>query len=407
VQVNIDPRVYNESFYPYLDDQTETQIFFGGARSGKSVFLAMRVLEDLLKGGRNYLILRNVGKDCRYTFNEIKDLIYLWGLNDLFKITQAPLVITCGNGFQALFRGLDDVQKVKSIKPDHGIITDIWVEEATETQYHDIKELEKRLGGLSEKNKRIIMSFNPIIKAHWIYEQYFDGRFNDEDRLYTDDKLVIHHSTYKDNRFLTQQDRDRIENETDEYYYAVYALGHWGVLGNVIFTNWKVEDLSDIRDQMGTYRNGLDFGFTNDPTALARFAIRDKKLYITHGFYEYGLTNPDIADMLRPVIGSEYVYCDSAEPKSIEELRYHGINAEAADKPKGSVNHGIQLLKQYEIIIDKGLQFAINEFQTYQWKKNRDGISMNVPVDRNNHFIDALRYGMCDLLESGIRVCLI
>ncbi|GAG51298.1 unnamed protein product, partial [marine sediment metagenome] len=175
------------------------------------------------------------------------------------------------------------------------------------------------------------------------------------------------------------------------------TLGNWGILGDLIFTNWKIEDLSGIRNTFGTYYNGLDFGFSNDPSAAGRQAIKGKKLYILQELiYEKGLTNDAIAGKLKPAIGKEYIRCDSAEPKSIAELRGYGIEALPAKKGQGSVNFGIQYVKQFEIIIDRKCQNAINEIQTYQWKKDKDGNVINVPVDRDNHFMDEIRYALND-----------
>ena len=397
IKIDIDKRCFNEVYLPYLDDQTRNQIFYGGSSSGKSRFLAQRLVYDLLGGIRNYLVVRNTANTHRITtFPEIKNVISDWDLERLFVIRKSDLTITCSgaNNRQAIFVGLDDVEKIKGAKPDNdGIITDIWVEEATETNYDDNQNLKKRLRGLSKVKKRISRSFNPIMRSHWICKEYFQD-FSDSDTLLRDGNLSILKTTYKDNRFLASDDIEDLEDETDEYYYNVYTLGNWGVLGHVIFTNWHTEDLTGLRDSFAAYNNGLDWGFTNDPSALARCAIKEGKLYITQGFYEYGLTNPMIADLVRPIIGREPLRCGSDEPKSTHELRSLGINAMSARTGKGSVNHGIQFIKQHEVIIDRQMQYAVNEFQLYQYQVNKDGEILNVPIDKNNHFIDGLRYGV-------------
>ena len=407
--IDIDPRNYNDVYYPYLHDNTRTQIFFGGSSSGKSVFLAERCVGDVLEGGRNYLILRNVANTLRTSvFNEVSKVIRDWGVSQLFRTNKNEMTITCVNGYQIIFKGLDDAEKLKSVTPEKGIITDAWVEEATETNYDDIKQLNKRLRGWSPKPKRLTLSFNPIMRNHWIFKEYFGGWVEGE-KLYKDPGLLILKTTHVDNAFLTREDHEELENEKDQYYREVYTLGNWGVLGNVIFTNWRVADLSDIRDMLSVYRNGLDFGFTNDPSAFVRTARKGNILYITHGFYEYGLTNPDIARRILEITPNahsnrafEAVRCDSAEPKSIHELRQHSVNAISAIKGPGSVNYGIQLLKQYdEIVIHKELQPVVNEFQLYQWQKNKQGEVLNIPVDRDNHAIDAIRYSESDRLGGG------
>lgn len=279
LNVKIDKNVFNEIYLPHLNDETRTQIFFGGSSSGKSVaIVGQRTICDILKGDRNYLVVRNVGRTSRTsTFNEIRKIIIGWKLEDYFKVNKADMVITCINGSQILFQGLDDVEKIKSITPEKGVITDILVEEATETAENDIKQLEKRLRGKSKVKKRITLIFNPILKTHWIFKKYFSGRFFDNDTSYNDGDISILKTTYKDNRFLEQDDIDALENETDEYFRDVYTLGKWGTLGDVIFKNWKVEDLKDRINQFDNIRNGLDFGYSSHPMAYNRCHYDTKK----------------------------------------------------------------------------------------------------------------------------------
>ena len=398
IEVDIsDEKLFNPVYIPYFKNNTRIQIFYGGSSGGKTVSLSQRCVIDLLEGGRNYLIIRNTANTLRASvFNEIRKVIWNFNLEKLFKINKSEMTITCINRYQIYFRGLDDTEKLKGIIPIKGVITDIWVEEATETKYESYKQLSKRLRGKSKIPKRITLSFNPIMRSHWIFKEFFtewvEGSFE-----YHDDKLSILKTTYKDNlRFLEQDDIDELENEKDRYYHEVYTLGNWGVLGGLIYTNWTIADLSKIKNTFGTYYNGLDFGYSNDQTAVGRQAIKGKNLYILDEMiYELGLTNNLIAAKLLPAIHKEYIRCDN-EPKSIAELRGYGINALAAKKGPGSVNFGIQYIKQFNIIIDKSCQNAINEFQQYQWKKNKDGETINEPVKKNDHFMDQIRYALND-----------
>jgi phage terminase large subunit len=291
---------------------------------------------------------------------------------------------------------LDDLQKLKSITPAKGVITDVWVEEATQTERNDVKELLKRQrGGDPKIPKRLTMSFNPILQSHWIYDEYFkDIAWDDEQTEYSDGRLSILKTWYVHNRFLTPDDIADLERETDNYYYQVYTLGNWGVLGNVIFTNWEVADLSKMVDQFTNRRNGLDFGFSSDPAAVCRshYDKMRKTIYIYGELYEYGLTNDLLAVMVNELCERDQVICDSAEPKSIAELRNHGVNAIGAKKGKDSVNHGIQWLQQQKIIISKTCINTRNEIMQYKWKEDKDGNAIRQPMDKNNHIIDALRY---------------
>jgi phage terminase large subunit len=413
IHVEVSKRVFNPVYLPHLHDTTETQIYYGGASSGKSYFLAERVVYDLMEGNRNYLICRKVGKYVmKSVWIEVENVITAWGVEELFEKNKTDRTITCvENGKQAIFTGLDEPQKLKSIRAKNGAITDIWLEEATEMEPNDVKELEKRQRGGDDTPKRVTFSFNPILQSHWIAQRYFSGWTDDQTELKAN-RLSILKTTYKDNRFLTQQDIDRLESEEDQYYRDVYTLGNWGVLGDVIFTNWITADLLDpaseyyLPDAQRTHRkHGLDFGFSSDPAALpaTHYDKKRKRIYIYGELYELGLTNDVLAVQVKQMIGGDRVTCDSSEPKSIQELRMHGVNAHGAKKGKDSVLHGIQWLQQQTIIVDKRCVKSKTELQQYQWKKDKDGNSIRQPVDKNNHIIDGLRYGYEDeMITIGI-----
>lgn len=404
IRITVKKRVFNAAYFHLLSCLIPLQIIYGGASSGKSVFVAQRAVIDVLGGGRNYLVVRNVKNTMRHScFNEVKKAISKFKLADAFEINRSELIVTCKeNGCQFLFHGLDDSEKIKSVVPEKGVLTDIWIEEATEINESDFNQLKLRLRGISSKVKRITLTFNPISKLHWINVRFFKGFTGNH---YQDEEKLIMKTTYKDNAFLTSQDKKVIEEfeSIDTFYWTVYGRGEWGVLGSAIFDNWHVEDLSSIAEEFNIYRNGLDFGFSNDPTALVRSSRKDNRIFILNELYEKGLTNPEIAEGIKPIIGAEMVCCDSAEPKSIVEIQGCGINAYPVKKGKDSVKHGIQWLKQKTIIVDKKCQNMRNELTLYQWKKDRDGNSINVPMDKNNHLIDGLRYAYEDeMMDIGI-----
>lgn len=392
-----DPSTINSAYLPHLENYARTQIFYGGSSSGKSVFLAQRCVRDLLQGGRNYLVCRAVARTIkRSVFAEIKKAIKAWDVGDRFKINQSDYVITCDNGYQILFTGLDDVEKVKSITPEKGAITDVWIEEATEAQEDDVKQLLRRQrGGDASIPKRLTLSFNPIYITHWLYKKYFGQvGWHDEQTEYNGGDLTILKTWYEHNTFLAPDDIGLLENEPDEYWREVYTLGNWGVLGDVIFKNWQSADLSHMHAQFTNRRNGLDFGFSSDPAALVmtHYDRSRKTIYVFGELYERELTNDVLAEEIKPKLGGDYVVCDSAEPKSIRDLQKFAVNAIGAKKGRDSVNHGIDWLKRQSIIVDASCVNTITELQTYQWKKDRDGNSLRTPVDKNNHAMDALRY---------------
>lgn len=397
VSVVFDPDVFNSIYYPSLDNYSRTQIYYGGSSSGKSWFLAQRCVIDLMKGKRNYLICRQVARTLRSSvFQQIERTIKEFGVQELFNINKSDAVITCLSGSQALFVGLDDVEKIKSIVPLNGVISDVWVEEATETERGDVKDLYKRQrGGDENTRKRMILSFNPILQSHWVYKEYFEGvAWSDSQTEYKSEDVSILKTTYKDNRFLTSQDVKDLENEKDKYRYNVYTLGNWGILGHVIFTNWRVEDLSEMHSQFTNHRNGLDFGFSVDPSALwvAHYDKANKRIYVYDELYQKGLTNDLLAVEVKAKIGSDYVYCDSAEPKSIAELKQHGVNALPAEKGKDSVLYGYQWLQQQEIIIDKNCVNTKMEISTAHWLEDAGGNAILKPSGVNDHLIAAGRY---------------
>lgn len=402
IDLRLDKRLFNEVYLPYLWDDTPEQIIFGGSSSGKSIFAAQRTVLDVISE-RNYLCVRNVKATIKGSqFNEICKVIERFKLIPYFRINHSDMVITASTGNQIMFAGLDDVEKIKSITPVKGVFTDIWVEEATEVERNDIRQLQRRLRGQSNVPKRILLTFNPILRSHWIFEAYFGG-WSDASTSYKDDKVSILKTTYKDNlRFLEKDDIDLLENETDKYYYDVYTLGNWGVLGNLIFRNWEVRDLTEERKTFDNYRNGLDFGFSSDPAAVVRshYDKESKTIYITDEIYMREMTNDILAKEVKKLIGSEYITCDSAEPKSIRDLRMMDIRALSARKGKDSVDFGIDWLQRQKIVIDIRCQNTRNEFMQYKWKEDKGGNVLKIPAEKNNHIIDALRYAYEDEMEN-------
>lgn len=244
-----------------VKNQNPIQIYYGGSSSGKSHAIAQRVILDTLEG-RNYLIVRKTGDSLRRsTFNEVVSKIYDLQVQQYFTINKAEMLITCGlHNKQIMFKGLDDVEKLKSIKPLNGVITDIWLEEATECSYNDYKQLDKRLRGKSNFVKRITFSFNPIVRSHWIYEEFFKDRWVDGGQYVESDGVSILKTTYRDNQFLAPDDIERLESEKDPYYRMVYLDGEWGVLKGIVYDNWEIKNFD--KNSFANYRIGVDWGFS-------------------------------------------------------------------------------------------------------------------------------------------------
>ena len=354
----------NDAYIPYLNDTTRTQIFFGGSSSGKSFFLAQRVVMDVLKG-HNYLIVRNVANTIkRSVYNQIVKTIIDFNLSEVFQMSKSEMVITCKrNNRQILFGGLDDPEKLKSITPIDGVITDIWIEEATETAREAYKQLTKRLRGATPDGigKRIIFSFNPILQTHWIYQEFF-WNWDDSKNLYKSDDLLILKTTYKDNKFLTDEDIYALEHETDPSFDNIY--------------------------------NGIDFGVT-DPNAFIRVHVNEgqKQIFVFNEYKKSNTLIDELAEELNNRISKdEFIVGDPQGAQAILELNNRGITVIPAKKGPNSINDGISWLKEYEIIIDIHCQEFKNEIQSYHWQEDKLGNALPKPVDKDNHLIDALRY---------------
>lgn len=327
------------------------------------------------------------------------------GVKQFFSINKSDMLITCKlNEKQIMFCGLDDVEKVKSITPANGVLERIFIEEATEIKRDAYMQLKKRLRGKSTHSKHIFMAFNPILKSHWIYKEFF-GKWEDNKTVYEDEDKLIVKTTYKDNIFLTDEDRKLLEDETDPYFYNVYSLGNWGILGNVIFKNWRVEDISNLIPQFDNIRCGMDFGW-NDETAMIKLHLdkKRKRIYIFDEVYQQYMTDDVLLATAKKFFQRLYVICDSAEPKTIDFLAINDVRATPTVKGADSIMRGIRWLQDYEIIVDVKCQNFKNEIEQYHFEEDRNGNVLERPVDEKNHLLDALRYALCnDILASDVR----
>lgn len=398
VDINISRKVINPHFLPLLDDEHFVILLLGGASSGKSYFSFQRAVYRCLTDQRKYLILRKHAVDVRRScFEDVKTILNKWGLQSLVTINTSLMTITFKTGSIMLFSGCDDVEKLKSI-PN---VTDAILEEASEFSPVDFDQIKIRLRGKGKYKNQIILQSNPISKANWLYLRFFEEGCKEEDCL-------IDRSTYKDNPFCNEATIKSLESykDTNPAYYTVYCLGEFGSLSRLVYTNWKVEDLDIEQIIKENYQLciGLDFGYSADPTAIAvMYADEDnKRLYVVNEFYQKGLLNNEIANILKTMgFSKSMIIADSAEPKSIEEIRQNGIRRiKESVKGKGSINAGIAKLQEYEMIVDTSCENFITELQNYSYKKDKaTGEYVNEPEDRFNHLMDAARYGI-QCLES-------
>ena len=305
VNIKISKKVFNDVYLPYLDNDERYLVFYGGGSSGKSYFIAERFIYKLIHPQRcNLLVVRQTGDTNRKsTFPLLKHVISNWNLAEHFKINESDMRIRCKlTGNEVAFAGLDDVEKIKSITFENGELTDIWVEEATETQESDINQLKVRLRGGKSK-KQMVLSFNPINIQHWIKGHFIDSGL-----------ATVCFSTYKDNKFLTDDDRAALEDlkRTDEYTYNVYCLGQWGILGKTVF------DARAIQKRLESLEKPLKTGFfayDYDGVAITNIRwVSDKngyiKLYDVPRLTEYCIGGDTAGE------GSDYFVADVLDAKT-------------------------------------------------------------------------------------------
>lgn len=379
------------AFVPLFVNQSRYQVAWGGAGSGKSHIVARKILYRLLKEQdvlHNFLVIRKVDITIkRSVFKLMLTIIGKWKLRDQFSVNLTDkTIIYKPNGSQIMFSGLDDVEKLKSIEG----VTSIWCEEATELTQEDFEQLDLRLRGEHGCLKQIILTLNPISEQHWIKRLFFDDPM---------DGVFTLHTTYLDNAFIDAEYKMVMENKkkTNPRYYNIYALGNWGTAEGLIFQNVEHRLIRPEEIAGLDCVQGLDFGYTNDPSAFNQSYVdmKAKRIYVYDGFYEKGMTNVQIADAIKRMQAHKHkTVGDSSEPKSIDYIAGKGVKIEGAAKGADSVSAGIDFLLEFEIVVNAHLLEFMTEFNNYSWAIGKDGKPTNKPVDDFNHFIDSLRYAM-------------
>ena len=393
-------RVFNKHIYDKLNDySTFTEVHYGGASSGKSHGVIQKVVYKACKDWkhpRKVLFLRKVGSTVYDSiFEDVKQCLDAWDLLDKCKVNNSAYRIELPNGAQFIFKGLDNPEKIKSIKG----ISDVVMEEASEFTLDDYTQLTLRLRDRKHKLKQIYLMFNPVSKVNWVFNAFFVKRPKN---------TVIYQTTYKDNRFLDDVTKENIEElaNRNEAYYKIYALGEFATLDKLVFPKYEKRLLN--KDKLAHLHSyfGLDYGFINDPSAFLHVKIDDenRKLYIMEEYVRKNLTNDKIAEAIQNLgYGKEEIRADSAEKKSNQELRNRGISRVIdALKGPGSVMQGIQYILQYDIIVDERCVKTIEELENYTWKKDKKTNEyINEPVDSYNHCLDAIRYAIQDRIYQA------
>lgn len=432
-------KITNKKFYREYDNSDRYLVLNGGGDSGKSHYAATKIVTRCLYAAANgykhkFIVVRKTQPAVRKSaFVLVQEKIKLFNLpSKTVKINNTMLEITIFGNQQIIFCGLDDYEKIKSIEG----ITGAWLEEPTELSAKDFRQLDLRIRGFTDDYMQIIFSFNPIDVNNWLNSEFFTGLTEDgkprsdfsdvtpsdwpkhkmrkkieievDGKTYRNFVTTVH-STYKDNKWTTPAGIAVLEGlkEKDPNFYKVYALGQWGVLKGLIYEEYT--EIKQWPEKFETSCYGLDFGFSNNPSALVEIGITGSDLYLREHVYETGLTNPDIADKMSIVFGdkNETTIADNAEPKSITELCLAGFHVLPCKKGPDSVRQGIQKVKQYKIHIMSDSLNLLKEIRSYKWAVDKNDKPTNKPVDHLNHLMDAARYGvqhLTTLIKGGIEI---
>ena len=396
MKITINKKGILPCYLPYMRDyKTRVNVFYGGAGSGKSYFVMQKIILKALDSQRKVLIVRKVGATLKESVWSLTlELIHTGGLTPAVKqINKSDLTIEFLNGSVLLFKGLDDSEKIKSING----ITDIVIEEATEITLDDFTQLNLRLRS-KKPNNQIHLMFNPVSKANWVYKYFFETK---------PDNCVIVQTTYRDNPHLPKEYVDSLhalENKNPAYY-KIYVRGEFATLDKLVFPVIQKRIIREDELTDAWFWAGMDFGYTNDPTAITwgYYNPVQNDLYITGEYDKIGMTNDVIAETLVSLgLSKEKIVADSAEPKSITELRNLGIKRIIASvKGADSVKNGIDRMQRCNIIIDERCTKTIEEFENYTWQKDKKtGEYINQPVDNYNHHIDSIRYGIQTVINK-------
>lgn len=375
------------------------RVLKGGKASKKSSTTALNFIVRLMQHpAANLLVIRRVMETHRTsTFAQLRWAAAKLGVADDWKFTLSPLEATRqSTGQKILFRGMDDVMKLASVTVEKGVLCWVWIEEAFEVetlQDFELLDLSAPRGAVPDGLfKQTTLTFNPWNRDHWLKSRFFDVQDVNVDTFTTN---------YLCNEFLDEADRavyERMRLQQPRRY-AVAGLGEWGVEEGLIFENWCSEafDIAALRREGLQHIFGLDYGYSNDPTAFVAAAVdvEGKVIYLYDEIYGRHMLNSDIArSIAERGYAKERIAADAAEPKSNEELRRLGLRRlRAAVKGPDSVRAGIARLQEYRMLVHPRCHNALHELAAYRWERGEDG-TLNRPVDRDNHLMDALRYAI-------------
>lgn len=401
------PKIVGKGYKDYWNFKGRYRVCKGSRASKKSKTTALNFIYRIMKYPQsNLLVVRKV-------FRTLKDSAYTdlrWAIRQLhveqyWEYKESPLeLVYKPTGQKILFRGLDEPMKLTSITVDVGHLCWAWIEEAYEiTKESDFDTLDESIRGqvTGDLFKQITLTFNPWNEGHWIKKKFFDAELSND--------ILAKTTNYLCNEFLDISDLrlfERMKKENPKRY-KVAGLGDWGISEGLIYENWEeiefdIQEILKIPDIESAF--GLDFGYTNDPSALFAGLISKERreIYVIDELYKKALTNNKLAEEIKNMgYGKERITADSAEPKSIDELYDLGLKGiSGARKGKDSINNGIQFIQGYKIIIHPRCVNFLTEISNYTWAKDKFDKPINKPIDMFNHLMDAMRYALEKFMEG-------
>lgn len=409
------PQIVGKGYKAFWGFKGRYRVCKGSRASKKSTTTALWFIVNMMKYPQaNTLVVRKSYRTLKDScFTQLKWAIHRLQVDEFWDFRLNPLEITYKpTGQKIYFRGLDDPLKVTSITVDVGCLCWAWFEEAYEiTKEPDFDMIDESIRGNVPEGlfKQITLTLNPWNERHWIKKRFFDVK---------DDSEVLAMTTnYTCNEWLDKSDLAVFERmkKNNPRRYRVAGLGEWGIVDGLVFENWKEESFTimnkgeynkldeDKRPENVVFADilksayGLDFGYTNDPSAffVGFYDENNKKLYVYDEFYEKGLSNKAIKDKIVEMgYAKARITADSAEPKSIDELKGFNLRVSPAKKGKDSVMNGIQWLQDLEIIVHPRCVNFLTEITNYTWDQDKFGNKINKPIDGFNHLMDAMRYAL-------------
>lgn len=395
-------KAVGRGYVDFWNTKARYRVCKGSRGSKKSKTTALNMIYRLFQYPEsNGLCVRRFSNTLRDSvFSDLKWAIHKLGVDAYFDCTVSPMQITRrSTGQKILFRGLDDGLKITSISVDKGVLCWVWIEEAYEiSNEDDFNKLDMSIRGEVPPGyfKQLTLTFNPWSATSWLKPRFFDT---------PDDTVFTKTTTWECNEWLDDADRNIFlrMKENNPRRYRIEGAGDWGIADGLIYTNVIVEDFNvdKVRAIPGIKSAfGLDFGFT-DPNAFTACMVDNTamKIYVFDEWYKTGVTNKIIAEQIKRMgYGGQRLICDSAEPKSIAELQDEGLRAESSRKGKDSVNHGIQLIQNYQIVVHPRCVEFKKEIDNYCWAKSTDGKPTDKPDHEFSHGMDSMRYAVTKVL---------